>query len=112
MAGSWRTEPLPPDWPRIRARILHRDNYECQWPVPWLPRGICAARANQVDHVLSAADGGGHDDGNLRSLCWPHHRDRSSSQGGVAMAAIRRRIVAARKRPVQPHPGLLPKETS
>jgi 5-methylcytosine-specific restriction endonuclease McrA len=103
-APSWRRQPLPPGWGRIRQAVLIRDNYECQMPVPGRPRGLCLARANQVDHIIQD---GGDDMANLRSLCWPHHRDRSSSQGGYAAGVLRRQIAAARYRKPEAHPGLV-----
>ena len=108
MSGSRRSTPLPAGWDRIREGILRRDRHECQWPVPGAHRGICAARANQVDHVIPAYQGGSDDPGNLRSLCWPHHRDLSSQQAGQAWGAIRRRMKEQKFRKAEVHPGYLP----
>lgn len=97
-APSWRTQPKPPGWDTTRKRILKRDGHACQWPIP---RGVCGAPANQVDHIVPAWQGGSDDDTNLRSLCEPHHKRKSSSEGG--QAAARKRI--PRRRPQEPHPG-------
>jgi hypothetical protein len=42
----------------------------------------------------------------LRSLCGVHHARKSSAEGGQAWGAIRRRMKAAKTRPVPQHPGL------
>lgn len=94
---SARTVPLPKDWPRIRVRILKRDGYACTW----IDNGArCNEHATDVDHIGDPSD---HDEANLRSLCGPHHRRRSGSQGGTASAAKR----IPRKRRAEPHPGLI-----
>lgn len=94
---SARTVPLPKDWPAIRRRILKRDGYQCVWDTAAYP---CGQSATDVDHIGDPND---HTDQNLRSLCSPHHRRRSASQGGTAAQAKR----APRKRPAERHPGLL-----
>jgi 5-methylcytosine-specific restriction protein A len=91
----------------IRAQVLQRDNHECHMAHPGRPGGICRARANQVDHIIPASRGGSDDQVNLRALCWPCHRDLSSSQGGQAFAAIRRRMKEQKLRPQAQHPGLV-----
>ena len=99
MAGSWRTTPLPPAWPTIRAAILQRDHHTCTWR---LPNGApCGQPANQVDHTGQASD---HTPAALRALCAPHHNARTGSQGGQAAADARARH--PRTRPAEPHPGL------
>lgn len=104
--GSWRTEPLPPNWEReIRPRILSRDP-QCLWglvPGEADPGYLCAAPSTDVDHIVR---GGGHHDANLRGLCHPHHQGKSSAEGGTAAGAIRTQLAAAKRRPAEPHPGL------
>lgn len=100
-AGSTRRQRLPPDWfgPNgTRARILKRDNricYVCHGP-----------NADAVDHKNQGDD---HSDANLAAIhqdVWPYcHRTKSSSEGGQAAAAAARR--RPRKRPQEPHPGLI-----
>lgn len=99
-APSWRTQPKPQGWGAIRRRILKRDNFECQMPTPL---GVCSERATDVDHIIPASQGGSDADENLRALCGPHHRVKSSSEGGRAAQAKR----IPRKRRQEPHPGLL-----
>jgi 5-methylcytosine-specific restriction enzyme A len=99
-AGSWRTEPLPPGWAQIRLAVLARDDGKCQWRVP---HGICGEAANEVDHIRR---GGGHDLSNLRSLCSPHHKIKSSGEGGAAAGRLRREIADRKTRVPERHPGL------
>lgn len=110
MSGGWssssRRQSLPTDWPVIRRGVLARDGYACQWP---LAGRICAAPANQCDHIDPA---GGDDPSNLRALCAGHHTYRSSQQGGQAFGAVRKRMAAARFRPREAHPGLIQKESA
>lgn len=65
--GSDRKERLPPDWPKIRKRILKRDGHRCRWTIAG---HRCEARATDVDHIVPGDD---HSDDNLQSLCGPHH---------------------------------------
>jgi hypothetical protein len=65
--------------------------------------GICGDRATDVDHIRPGDD---HRDENLRSLCGPHHRRKSSSEGAQAAKAKRQQIRRKFKR-VEAHPGLL-----
>jgi 5-methylcytosine-specific restriction protein A len=99
--NSTRRDTLPPDWEAIRARVLTRDRGRCTW-IEHNRR--CPARATDVDHIRR--DGGDGEE-NLRGLCRPHHTRKSSREGGVASGAARRARVAARKRPPEPHPGLI-----
>ncbi|MGH3760266.1 HNH endonuclease [Actinophytocola sp.] len=89
-ARSTRRTRLPPDWPRIRARVLRRDPI-CR---------LCGtAPSTEVDHIRPGDD---HSDTNLRGVCTPCHRTKSAHEGGTAAAARR-----SRRRPPEPdHPGL------
>ncbi|TMS00177.1 HNH endonuclease [Nonomuraea basaltis] len=94
---SARTVPLPKGWGVIRKRILKRDGFVCTW----IDGGMrCSVPATDVDHIGDPAD---HSEANLRSLCQPHHRRRSSAQGGRAAQAKK----IPRKRRQEAHPGLL-----
>lgn len=96
-----RRKHLPSDWPKLRAAVLKRDGYRCQWRMP--DGQICAAPANQADHVVRGND---HRLQNLQSLCEPHHAQKSAREGG----AERARLIAANKRRfrrTEAHPGLL-----
>lgn len=93
--GSRRTTPLPPGWARIRVRVLQRDRWCCQ-----LHYDGCLRRASEVDHVGEPDD---HRDEVLRAVCHPCHATRSGRQG----AAVTNGRHAQRRRPPEPHPGLL-----
>jgi 5-methylcytosine-specific restriction protein A len=103
-SGSRRTTPLPPDWPAIRRRVLLRDAHRCQIRTPSIcvdPHGV---RANEVDHIGPAGD---HRDEMLRAACGPCHARRTGQQAGLAAGVRRRARAAARKRPPEPHPGIV-----
>lgn len=96
-----RSTPLPKGWPRTRRRILKRDGHLCQWPLS--TGGICGEPATDVDHKNPAWLGGPDDDNNLWALCGYHH-DRKTAREASAAAHAK----PPRRRPAQPHPGLLP----
>lgn len=99
-SGSNRRSRLPKDWPKIRNRVLKRDQHTCTH----IDDGIrCSERATEVDHIRPGDD---HRESNLRSLCSDHHQAKSSAEGGAALAAQRRRH-NARFRRTETHPGLL-----
>lgn len=95
--GQWqghdRKASMPSGWDAIRAAVLKRDNYTCY---------KCGAYANHVDHVQNAASGGSDELENLKAICEPDHRVKSSAEGGRAKAAKQPK----RQRPAEPHPGL------
>lgn len=101
MPGGWqgttRTAPLPSNWKRVRAEILDRDGHECQWPDG---ARVCGALATDVDHIGDPAD---HSHGNLRALCAPHHKARTSRQGNASRWSPKR----TGRRPPEAHPGLI-----
>lgn len=47
-------------WRKIRARILLRDGYTCQW---------CGEEANTVDHIIERSQGGSDHEDNLIAAC-------------------------------------------
>ncbi len=96
-ANSDRRARLPADWPRIRRRILRRDKHACT--NRFSDGGTCGRPATEVDHIAAGDD---HTDANLRALCAPCHRRKSSSEGGTASAAH----LVSEKRPARPHPAL------
>lgn len=65
--------------------------------------GICGEYATDVDHIRPGDD---HQESNLRSLCGPHHRQKSSSEGAQALKAKRTRI-SKKFVTTEDHPGLL-----
>lgn len=100
-SNSNRRDRLPPDWPKIRRRVMRRDQGMCQWELE--DGTFCLAHATDVDHIKAGDD---HRDENLRCLCSMHHRRKSSSEGGAAKAAARRKVVNRYKR-TESHPGAL-----
>lgn len=99
MAGSWRSEPLPPGWGAIRYAVLARDPV-CRWGVCGLPdeEGPCNSDSTDADHIGPPWD---HDLSMLRGICHPHHVARSAAQAR-AMKAWRRSL---KTRPPEKHPG-------
>ena len=95
--GSDRKSRLPPNWGRLRLRVLRRDAYKCQWRDVYTGEK-CLAPANQVDHVIPGDD---HREENLQSLCAHHHGKKSSQEGNAAKARF------PNKRPPERHPGLI-----
>lgn len=108
--GSWRTTPLPADWPAIRTRVKARDGH-CTW-IYTLPDGgrpldagaaehpdRCHWRGSEVDHIGDSAD---HRDENQRYLCTWHHRRRTALQANAAKPPP-----PTNRRPREQHPGLL-----
>jgi 5-methylcytosine-specific restriction endonuclease McrA len=91
--SSRRCRPLPPNWAATVLRILTRDNRTCY---------ICGGAATEVDHVLPASQGGGDGDVNLAAICVPCHRQKTAQEANEA-----RRVKYSRRRPSEPHPGLI-----
>ena len=108
MSGAWsgstRRGRLPADWPRIRRQRLKIDGYQC---TRILPNGIrCPNPATDVDHIDPMTDD--HSLDALRSLCSQDHAEKSAREGGTASGALRSKIAAAKVRPRESHPGLIP----
>lgn len=99
-SGSERREGLPPDWARIRRRILKRDEGRCTH-TEYGDR--CPLPATDVDHIKPGND---HRDANLRSLCDGHHKTKSGREGAKAANAARRRNRQKFRR-TERHPGLI-----
>lgn len=114
MTGRWassnRRADLPPDWRRIRAAVLARDNHRCTWLeghpdggfVDYLrgnyqPDDRCTRPARDVDHALGRHD---HRVEACRALCTTHHKQRTGREAAEGRARKRGRL------PVK-HPGLL-----
>jgi 5-methylcytosine-specific restriction endonuclease McrA len=52
-------------WRRVRADVLHRDDWQCQIRGP-----KCQLVATTVDHITALCDGGSpYDPANLRAAC-------------------------------------------
>jgi 5-methylcytosine-specific restriction endonuclease McrA len=99
--NSDRRDRLPPDWFKIRARVLRRDDHTCTHRDDYGIR--CVDLATDVDHINPGDD---HSPENLRSLCAWHHQKKSSAEGGRAAQANRRRQDRKFRR-TEDHPGLL-----
>lgn len=97
MSGSWRTVPLPKDWQRTRRRILARDKQRCR---------VCGFPGFEVDHIIPARLGGSDRDDNLWVLCKIHHKAKT----GREAADGSRQYQKKKKRPPEPHPGLIEAE--
>lgn len=96
---SGRTRPLPPNWQALRVRVLARDGHRCQ--ATHSTGALCGERANHVDHVRPASQGGGDEPGNLRALCAWHHGQKTAQEGA---AARRARPRPTKAREPEPHP--------
>jgi hypothetical protein len=95
---SRRSNLLPANWEKLRLARLKIDSYLCQWPV-------CGAKANAVDHVIPASQGGGDDMDNLQSLCTPHHNAKTAREAGLAAGLSRRQMAANKYSKPEAHPG-------
>lgn len=99
--GSDRRLRLPPDWDKIRKRILRRDGYRCRIRDTYSQR--CSEPAVDVDHIINNDD---HRESNLQAICDWHHKKKSGAEGLIAKAAAIRRAGKKFVR-TEVHPGLL-----
>ena len=60
----------------VRRQVWQRDGGRCRYVDPRTGRRCASRHLLQVDHVVPYALGGGAEPGNLRILCFAHHRDR------------------------------------
>lgn len=79
--SSTRKETLPTGWRDLRASILVRDGRCLCQGCPRCTGQPCGRPPTDADHIGDRDD---HTPANLRALCSPCHRHRSSSQGGRA----------------------------
>lgn len=87
--GTWP----PPGWAATRRRVLRTHNGICH---------VCGRPgSDQVDHVQPLAEGGSHDDANLRPI---HSRPCHLRKTAAESARGRTR---KSRRPAEPHPGFL-----
>lgn len=89
------------DWRAFRQRILNR-RATCEVPG-------CGKPAEQVDHILSRANGGAElDPANVQALCGPHHSSKTvQADGGFGRRAtgeadLRARGCDAAGNPIDP----------
>lgn len=99
--GSDRRLRLPPDWDKIRRRILKRDDYRCKVRNTYNER--CSEPATEVDHIVAGDD---HSESNLQAICSWHHGRKSGAEGAQARAAAIRRSSKKFTRN-EAHPGLV-----
>lgn len=92
-AGSNRKSRLPADWDRLRAVVLQRCGFRCEWDG-------CGDTATDVDHI---EPGDHHSLSNLQGLCGAHHRAKSSAEG----IAAQQRKRALRFLPPEKQPGVI-----
>lgn len=90
--SSYRSRPLPQGWPRLRARILRRDNHHCQINGPG-----CTTHATEVDHIIPAARGGNDQPNNLQATCQHCHQAKTVAENPAT---------TPRARPPEQHPGI------
>lgn len=64
-------------WRKARDAAMRRAHGRCE-----LRLDGCIGAASEVDHIVGVADGGGHDQSNLRPVCGPCHAKRTAQQGG------------------------------
>lgn len=93
--GSTRRHRLPPDWPELRELTRARAGGRCEHVDP-ITGERCTQPGTDCDHIVSGDD---HSDQNLQWLCRGHHAPKSGREGAAARPS--------RKRPEEPHPGLL-----
>jgi 5-methylcytosine-specific restriction endonuclease McrA len=99
--GSDRRLRLPPDWDKIRKRILKRDAYRCKVKNAYGER--CKEPAVDVDHIINNDD---HRESNLQAICDWHHKGKTNSEARAAQLAAIRRTSKKFVR-TETHPGLL-----
>jgi len=63
-------------WVKLRAKVLDRDSHLCQH---CLSEGVYK-QGNQVDHIKPKAEGGSDDMTNLQTLCYHHHKVKTSQE--------------------------------
>jgi 5-methylcytosine-specific restriction enzyme A len=102
-AGSKGRAAFAPNWAKLRNHVLKRDGRQCRLRLP-----VCIGVATHADHIVPRSEGGSDDPSNLQAACVPCHSEKSSREGGQAAGRARRAMVAARKRPEEAHPGVLP----
>lgn len=74
MTSGWGGKGSDRTWRKLRARILDRDQHQCQIRLP----GICIGHATHVDHILPKTKGGTDHPTNLRAACQPCNLTRGA----------------------------------
>ena len=100
---SERRKALPPDWPKLRARVLYEAGGRCE--SLWKNGRRCTDKAVAVDHVIPHAEGGTDDRHNLKAICEWHHAKKSSAEGARANAIRLAKLRKSIQREPEKHPG-------
>ena len=101
---SDRRSRLPANWRELRKKVLERDGYQCTAIKSNGKR--CPNKENlEVDHHRAGDD---HSENNLRTLCYFHHKAKSSREGGEAKAKKLEENKKRWRRPPETHPSLIP----
>jgi 5-methylcytosine-specific restriction protein A len=79
--ARWRTQPLPKNWERTRARILGRDAGMCY---------VCGGLASEIDHIVPVSLGGSDDESNLAAICSRCHRHKTAVESNTRKKSGRR----------------------
>lgn len=72
---STRRSTLPPDWRRLRLRVLRRDRWRCR---------TCGQPATEVDHIVPSTAGGSDAMTNLQALCRRCHSTKTLAEAQAA----------------------------
>jgi hypothetical protein len=75
---------------QVKHQVMHRDQGRCSF-IDSTGKRCGNRRWLDVHHVTPYSKGGSHAVGNLRLLCWFHHRLSHSHPGGVSGNLDRRR---------------------
>ena len=102
--GSTRRSRLPPNWRKLRLRVMRRDQNACQWVVNLRTGETHDAPATEVDHIVPGDD---HSMSNLQALCSKHHAQKSGTEGARAAANGRAIRKAQLEKRAEVHPGLI-----
>jgi len=95
--GPSRKSRLPADWDRLRAVVLQRCGFRCEW----IDDGLrCWDQATDADHIQA---GDNNSLLNLQGLCRIHHLKKTSSEANAKQAEIRKK----RRLPEEKQPGII-----
>lgn len=86
---------LPPNWERLRARVIRRAGGQCEASTNGRR---CPTPGTDVDHITRGDD---HDLDNLQLLCRDHHNVKTSAEAQQA----RREQRQTSQRPQEQHPA-------
>jgi 5-methylcytosine-specific restriction endonuclease McrA len=96
-AGSTRKSRLPVDWERLRAVVLQRCSFRCEWNEDG---SRCPYPATDVDHITPGDD---HSLANLQGLCAAHHLTKT----GREAKAVQLKRKKLERLPEEKQPGVI-----